>query len=133
MIEPLPKRGYVLAGAAVLTAAGLAGALWLGSWAFEVRRHTQHVGRLERLLAKKPPLDLVVRAFEEEGTPLLARADTEADLLAVAGRLAGARQAEVVDKGKRWPRTRVFRAADMLYFVYFDAEGVMSGFTCVSR
>ena len=133
MTLPVPKRGYVLAGAAVLTAAGLLGALWLGSWAFEVRRQTQHVGRLERLLAKHPPLDLVVRAFEEEGTPLLARADTEADLQAVAGRLAGTRQHEVVDKGKRWPRTRVFSTADMLYFVYFDAEGVMSGFTCVSR
>ena len=133
MIEPALKRGYVLAGAAVLTATGLAGALWLGSWAFEVRRLTQHVGRLERLLAKEPPLDLVVRAFEEEGTPLLALADTESDLESVAARLAGARQAEVMDKGKRWPRTRVFSAADMLYFVYFDAQGVMRGFTCVSR
>ena len=75
----------------------------------------------------------MVRAFEEEGTPLLARADTEAELVAVAGRLAGPRQAEVLDQGRRWPRTRVFRAADMLYFVYFDADGVMSGFTCVSR
>jgi hypothetical protein len=26
----------------------------------------------------------------------------------------------------------VFRAPDMLYFIYFDADGVMSGFTCVS-
>ena len=133
MIEPAPKRGYVLAGAAVLTAVGLAGALWLGSWAFEVRRQTEHAGRLERLLAKEPALDLVVRAFEGEGTSLLARADSEAELLAVAGRLAGARQAEVVDKGRRWSRTRVFSTADMLYFVYFDAQGVMRGFTCVSR
>ena len=133
MIEPALKRGYVLAGAAVLTGAGLAGALWLGSWAFEVRRQTQHVGRLERLLAKEPALDLVVQAFEEEGTPLLALADTESDLEAVAGRLAGARLAEILDKGKRWSRTRVFSATDMLYFVYFDAQGVMRGFTCVSR
>lgn len=133
MIEPASKRGYVLAGAALLTAAGLACALWLGSWAFDLRRQTEHVGRLERLLAKKPALDLVIRAFEEEGTPLLARADTEAELVAVAGRLAGPRQAEVLDQGRRWPRTRVFHAADMLYFVYFDGDGVMSGFTCVSR
>ena len=131
MIEGGPKRGYVLAGAAILTAAGLAGALWLGSWAFEVRRYTTHNGRLERLLAKKPALELVVQALEEEGTPLLAEADTEADLLAVAGRLGADRQAEVVSKGQRWPRTRVFRAADMRYFIYFDAEGVMRGFTCV--
>jgi hypothetical protein len=131
VIETAPKRGYVLAGAAVLTAAGLAGALWLGSWAFDVRRYTAHNGRLERLLAKKPVLDLVVQALEEEGTPLLAQADSEADLLAVAESLGGDKQAEVVVKGKRWPRTRVFRAVDMRYFIYFDAEGVMRGFTCV--
>ena len=35
VIEPAPKRGYVFAGAALLTAAGLVGALWLGSWAFD--------------------------------------------------------------------------------------------------
>ena len=114
MIEAAPKRGYVFAGAALLTGAGLMGALWLGSWAFEIRSRAQHVGRLERLLAKKPPLDLVVRALEDEGTPLVGRADTEADLQALAGRFAGARQAAVVDQARRWPSTRVFRAADML-------------------
>lgn len=132
MIEPAPKRGFVFAGAAVLTAAGLLGALWLGSWAFELRSQSEHVGRLERLLAKKPPLDLVARGLADEGRPLVARADTEAELLAVAGRLAGARQAEVVDQGRRWPHTRVFGGTDMLYFVYFDDKEVMSGFTCVS-
>jgi hypothetical protein len=131
VIETAPKRGYVLAGAAVLTAAGLAGALWLGSWAFEVRRFATHNGRLERLLAKKPALDLVVQALEEEGTPLVAQADSEADVLVIAGRLGGDKRAEVVAKGKRWPRTRVFRAADMRYFIYFDEEGMMRGFTCV--
>ena len=132
MIEPAPRRGYVFAGAALLTAAGLLGALWLGSWAFAIRSQTQHVGRLERLLAKKPPLDLVVRALEDEGTPLVGRADTPSELNAVASRFAGDRQAEVVRQGKPGSRTRVFRAPDMLYFIYFDADGAMSGFTCVS-
>ena len=132
MIEPAPKRGYVFAGAALLTAAGLVGALWLGSWAFAIRSQTQHVGRLERLLAKKPSLDLVVRALEDEGTPLVGRAEKESELDAVASRFAGDRQAEVVRQGKPWPRTRVFRAPDMLYFIYFDADGGMKGFTCVT-
>lgn len=128
-----PRRGPFFAVAAVVTAGGLAVALWLGSWAFDLRRYAQHVGRLERLLAKEPPLDLTVQAFEEEGTPLVARADTRAELLAVAERLAGSHAPEVVEKGTRWPHTRVFRAPDMLYFVYFDGDRIMRGFTCVSR
>ena len=128
-----PRRGIFFAGAALVTAGGLAFALWLGSWAFDLRRYSQHVGRLERLLAKEPSLDLTVRAFEEEGTPLAARADDAAELQAIAERLAGRHTSEVVEKGTRWPHTRVFSAPDMLYFVYFDGERVMRGFTCVSR
>lgn len=128
-----PRRGIFFAGAALVTAGGLAFALWLGSWAFDLRRYSQHVGRLEGLLAKEPPLDLTVRAFEEEGTPLAARADSPAELAEVAGRLAGRHASEVLEKGTRWPHTRVFRAPDMLYFVYFDGERTMRGFTCVSR
>ena len=133
MIEPATKRGYVFTGAAVLTAAGLLGALWLGSWAFDMRRYSQHVGRLERLVEKEPLLDVVVKALEDEGTPLVAGADGDRDLVSLAERLGGGKRAEVLDKGKRWPRTRVFRAADMLYFLYFDGTGVLRGFTCVSR
>jgi hypothetical protein len=118
-----------MAGAGVLTAGGLLAALWLGSWAFDVHRRLQHEGRLERLLAKKPVLDLVVQALEEEGTPLVARADTEAELRAVADRFAGAQAAEVLDKGGRFGHTRVFRSGDRLYFIYFDRDEVMSGFT----
>jgi hypothetical protein len=33
----------------------------------------------------------------------------------------------------RYAETRVYESADMLYFVYFDAAGVMRDFTCVSR
>jgi hypothetical protein len=128
-----PRRFAFLAGALAVTAAGLAFALWLGSWAYDTRRYSQHVGRLERLLPKSPGLDLTVQAFEEEGTPLLARADTPDELQALAARLAGKQAAEVLEKGARWPHTRVFGAPDMLYFVYFDAERVMRGFTCVSR
>jgi hypothetical protein len=131
--ERAPRRGLFLAAAAVVTAGGLAVALWLGSWAFDLRRFSVHVGRLERLLAKEPKLDIVVQAFEEEGTPLAARADSLAELQEVAERLAGRHAPEVVEKGTRFAHTRVFGAPDMLYFVYFDADRTMRSFTCVSR
>jgi hypothetical protein len=45
----------------------------------------------------------------------------------------GSRAAEIREKGTRHAETRVYQAGDMLYFVYFDAAGVMRDFTCVSR
>jgi len=128
-----PRRALFLAGGALLTAAGLAWALWLGNWAFDMRRYSQHTGRLERLLTKAPALDLVVQAFEEEGTPLVAQADSATELRDVAARLAGRQAPAVTEKGGRFAHARVFRAPDMLYFVYFDAEGIMRAFDCVSR
>ena len=41
--------------------------------------------------------------------------------------------AEIREKGARHAETRVYQAGDMLYFVYFDAAGLMRDFTCVSR
>jgi hypothetical protein len=128
------RRGVAIGVAIAATALGLAGALWLGSWAFDMRRYSYHVGRLERLQEKKPEMALVERAFaEEEGTQPLAKADTESELREVAARHAGASAALVVEKGRHWSRTRVFAAPDMLYFIFFDEQGVMCGFTVVSR
>jgi hypothetical protein len=133
MSDDGPRRTWVIGLAALLTLAGLAFAFWLGSWAFDVRRYSQHVGRLERLQQKEPLLDQVVQGLEEEGTPLLAAADTRAEAERLAAQYGGALRAEVAEKGARWPHVRVFRAADMLYVLYFDDGRIMRGFTCISR
>lgn len=133
MSEKGLQRGWIMAVAAVITLSGLGFAFYLGSWAFDLRRYSQHVGRLERLLQKQPALELVVQGLEEEGTPLLASADTGAEVEGLAARFGGAHTAEVTEKGKRWPHVRVFRAADMIYVLYFDGDRVMRGFTCRSR
>jgi hypothetical protein len=128
-------RKVAMAVAGLATALGLAGALWLGSWAFDMRRYSYHVGRLERLQDKKPSIGLVERAFEdaEEGSPLLAKAEGAEELRAIAARHAGTSAAAVVEKGRPWSRTRVFAAPDMLYFIFFDDQGIMRDFTVVSR
>ena len=43
----------------------------------------------------------------------------------------GERTGELREKARQWGNLRVFRAADMIYFVFFDDEGVMRDFTCV--
>lgn len=131
--ESPARRAAFLALALVLTGLLASLALVLGAWGFDYRRYSQHNGRLRRLLDQTPSLDQVVEGLRDDGSPLVASPEGEAALLAEAARRGGRRAAEVVEKGRRWPRTRVFVAGDMVYFVYFDETGRMRDFTCVSR
>jgi hypothetical protein len=127
------NRWLVVLAASILTAAGLAGALWLGAWAFDVRRFSTHERRLTRLLAHEPRQDQIEQAFRDEGTLLLGSADGEAALHALAGRFAGRKALEVESSGRRFPRTQAYRAGDMIYFIHFDDRRVMRAFAIVSR
>jgi hypothetical protein len=105
----------------------------LGSASFDFRRYSQHQGRLQKVMRQEPTADRLDQAFRDEGTVLLAVARSRAEVEAEAGRRGAAKAAEVREKGGRFPETRVYQAGDMLYFIYFDADGVMRDFTCVSR
>jgi hypothetical protein len=108
-------------------------AFFLGAWGFDARRFGQHERRMQNLLRQSPHLDQVAQAFQDEGTILVARPGSPAGLSRVAVERGGRRSAEIVQKGSRWPTVRVFLAGDMVYFVFFDAEGVMRDFVIASR
>jgi hypothetical protein len=127
------KRLVPLAGGLVVTVLLATLAFWLGAWGFDTRRFTQHEGRLSRLLQRQPRLQPVVQALEDEGARLLAAPSDERELAEVAARHGGPRSAEILEKGRRWPTTRVFAASDMIYVLFFDEAGVMRDFTLVSR
>jgi hypothetical protein len=131
-MAPVARKIGIVLGSFLATALMAYLAFLLGAWGFDTRRYNQHYRRLQRLLAQQPTIELVVRGLEDEGTRLTA-SPSGADLRRAAAEHGGARAAEVVEKGTRWPRTRVFLAGDMVYFIYFDGEGVMRDFTCVSR
>lgn len=122
-----------MVGSVALTALTLYLALMLGAWGFGYRRFAAHGGRLSRLLKQTPRLDQVVEGLRNDGSPLLDSPAGPEQLRDAAARWGGARRDEVVEKGARWPQTRVFLAGDMIYFIYFDTDGVMKDFTCVSR
>jgi hypothetical protein len=107
-------------------------AFWMGAAYFDIRRTDTHAGRLQRLLQKSPTLHQVTAGLEEEGSPLVEAPDGPQAIRDVASKLGRQKQAEVLTKGSRWPKTRVFRAGDMLYFLYFDADDVMRDYTFVS-
>jgi hypothetical protein len=122
----------VLLGSALLSALLFAFAFWMGSAYFQVRRVSTHATRLENLLKKSPTVDRVTEGLRMEGSPLIAAPVGLEALREAAARLGREKQAEVLDKGKRWSRTRVFRAGDMVYFLYFDEAGVMRDYSFVS-
>jgi hypothetical protein len=41
--------------------------------------------------------------------------------------------ADVEAKMKKWPKTVVFLKSPMVYFVYFDAQGLMRDYSCLSN
>jgi hypothetical protein len=127
------KRVIVAAGALAVTLAALSLAFWLGAASFDARRYDQHRRRLATVMLQQPSADRLTRGLEAEGSPLVETAATAADKDRAAVARGGARLAEIREKAARYPELRVYQAGDMLYFVFFDAGGVMRDFTCVSR
>ena len=128
-----PSRPLVFGAAALITVGGIAGALYLGAWAFETRSQLMHQRRLARLLTHAPTLEQVDQALRDEGTLPLGGADDAAGLQALAERHAGARAASVEAAGREHRHTRAYAAGDMVYFVHYDGKRVMRAFSLVSR
>jgi hypothetical protein len=127
------SRIWVLVTAFAVTAATLTLALLLGSAAFDYRRYSQHQGRLERVLEQHPDAERLTKGLADEGTPLVAVPRTDDEIARVIAEQKADRQEELHEKARRWGHLRVYAAADMLYFVFFDGEGVMRDYACVSR
>jgi hypothetical protein len=123
---------WVVAASVAASLALFAFAFWMGAAYFQVRRVSSHATRLENLLKQSPTVGRVTEGLRMEGSPLITGPVGPEALREAAARLGREKQAEVLDKGKRWPMTRVFRAGDMVYFLYFDEAGVMRDYSFVS-
>jgi len=126
------KRIWIVACALVVTLGSLTLAMLLGSASFDFRRFTVHQRRME-VLREAPSAERLTKGLADEGTPLLAVLAAKADVEREASARGGNKAPEIREKGARYAETRVYQAGDMLYFVYFDADGLMRDFTCVSR
>jgi hypothetical protein len=127
------KRFWILAGALAVTIGALAIAFWLGTASFDVRRYSQHNGRLAKVMREQPSAERLTLGLAAEGTALLVTAATADDKQRAALARGGTRSAEIREKAARHAQLRVYQAGDMLYFIFFDREGLMRDFTCVSR
>jgi len=125
------KRFWILFGAFVVTAVTLGLALLLGTWGFEYRRLSQHEGRLRRVMEQEPDVNRLTEGLANEGTVVLAAPETPEDLERTIATYGDGFADILRQKADRWPAVRVYRATDMLYFVFFDEEGVMKDFVCL--
>jgi hypothetical protein len=122
---------YTIGGGLTILIATVA--IVLGRLAYDTRRITMHESRLTKMVTAKPLLEQVTVGLEQnDGSPLIAAPANEVEVRAVLGRFGGQRQDEILGKAKRWAKTRVFLANDMVYFIFFDEQDVMRDFSLVS-
>jgi hypothetical protein len=126
------KRAVIIAASLVVAVCLFLLAFLLGARYFNFRRHHVHETRLQRMLVKNPTLDQVTEGLRNEGSLLIEAPRDARELEPVVQRLGGEKKDEILEKGRSWETTRVFRAGDMLYFLFFDGNGVLRDFSFVS-
>ena len=125
------KRVLTIALSALVTAGGLLGALYAGSWAYDVRRTNMHRARLKGILVQEPTVYQVTEGLKEKA-PLVDVPENDSELKTATERWGGDRQREILEKAGRWAQVRVYAAGDMMYFIYFDEDHIMRDFVFVS-
>jgi hypothetical protein len=124
-------------GKAIVIAAGSVGAtavlfglvFSLGGWAYRQRQCSLHDGRLRRLVADHPSAERVSKGvLAEPGNRPIATPSSEAALRELAERIAPGRADEVVAKARRFKHVQVFGVRDVVYFLYFDDEGLLQDY-----
>lgn len=90
-----------------------------------------HREQLELLLKQKASVKEVDQAARIEPTIVV----TPSDASKLAGMWTNPRNspAEVREKVGRWPQTRVYMKSSVVWFVYFDAAGVMRDYSLLSN
>jgi hypothetical protein len=126
------SRFWIRAGALAVSLAALAVALFLGSLAFNYHRYLEHEGLLREVVARQWTAERLTHWLRDvKSAPLLAVLQSPADVEREALTRGGRNAAEIREKAGRHAQVRIYQAADMIYFVFFDDDGVMRDFTCV--
>lgn len=132
--EPrLGRRALIMGAAAAVSLAALAVVLTLGAWAYDYRRLSMHEGRLANLVKKRPTLGIASRGLTDEGWATIAADIDDAMLARLFGSHPPPRVAEVRAKRAKWPTARAYVHDDLVYVLYFDAEGKAADWSLVKR
>jgi hypothetical protein len=130
--KPGGRRVVFLAVAALSSLAILILALVLGAVGFNFRRMSAHEARLSKLVTIGAHIEQVTKGLENEMSPLLMSARNPDQARIAAEQWGREKQGEIQARAARWTEMRVFRAGDMIYFLFFDEEGKVREFVYVS-
>lgn len=123
------KVVIVAVGSLLATASLLALVLSLGSWAYHHRKFLFHERRLARLLQEHPTAtDVSTALLAEPGNWAIAVPPSEAELAALTGQWSRGRVEEVLAKRRMVRELRIFGVGDMVYVLFFDAEGRLQAY-----
>jgi hypothetical protein len=123
----------ITAGAAVITAALLSLALFLGNWAFKARSASLHERRLSRAIEQKAQRWQMAEALRAEGMTEVGQARSTAELAPMVERWGAGKRAEILDHARGWPLASVFRTDSVAYFLFFDEGDRLRAFSFVAR
>jgi hypothetical protein len=127
------NRTLILGAAALVSLGALAIVLTLGAWAYNYRRLSMHEGRLANLVKKKPTVSVASRGLTDEGWTTVAADVDDPTLATLFGDDPPPRVAEVRAKRAKWPAARAFSHDDLVYVLYFDADGKAADFSLLKR
>jgi hypothetical protein len=126
------KRFWILGGALAVSLVTVAVALFLGRLAFDYHRRLEHEDLLREVVARKWTAARLTQWLEHvKGAPLLAVLESPADVEREVLTRGREKAAEIREKAGHHAHVRIYEAADMLYFIYFDDDDVIRDFTCV--
>ena len=128
------KVVIVVVGSLVVTGGLVALVLSLGSWAYHTRRFLFHERRLARLLQEHPKAtDVSAALLAEPGNRAIAVPPSEEELAALTGQWSRARVPEILAERRLAREVRIFGIRDMVYILYFDAEGRLQAYVLLSN
>jgi len=128
------KVVVVAVGSLLATAGLLALVLSLGSWAYHTRQFLFHERRLARLLQERPTAtDVSTALLAEPGNWTIAVPPSEEELAALTGQWSRGRVEEILAKRRMARELRIFGVRDMVYVLFFDAEGRLQAFVLLSN
>jgi hypothetical protein len=129
MLEDRRKALVVIGGSLAATGVILALVFSLSGWAYQHRESSLHDGRLKRLVDQHPfAAQVTAGILAEPGTRAIASPSTEKELRRLAASWRRGDVERIVSKQRTWPDVRVFGAGDLVYVLYFDAQGRLQGY-----
>lgn len=126
----LPIKLAVSVAFAVIVIIVLVRVLFFAAQRYQQSEFDEHRRYLQTLLAKHPSLTQVEGELGEE--PIRVVTPVDAAAISRVWTDPGNNLAEIEAKVSKWPQTRIYRKSPMLYFIYFDAQGVMRDFSCLT-